>query len=211
MSSIKPSTASTATSPTYGRDQVVGIIDSVLGKIKSLSEISRENLAVELTELKGIIENLRSQLHATQSSDISSTHIPSAADELDAVVGTTEQATGTIMESCEKILERMKGAQPPELYQDIENYVVKIFEACTFQDITGQRIKKVTTALKQIDQKVSSVLMTLHGQLGDMSGPSGKSATVQADPLLNGPALPSEAVTQDDIDKLLAEFDSGKK
>ncbi len=191
---------------TYKRDQVVGIINSVLGKIQTPHDGSHEALGRELTELKNIIENLRSQLHATQAADIGNTHIPTATDELDAVVGTTEQATQSIMDSCEKVLEIMKG-EKPEVFQQVEACVVKIFEACTFQDITGQRIKKVVTCLKQIEAKTTSVLKVLEGELGDMHGKSGDNSSSTVVSLLNGPALPQNAVTQDDIDKLLAEFD----
>lgn len=191
---------------TYKRDQVVGIINSMLGKIQKPQEVSHEALGRELTELKSIIENLRSQLHATQAADIGNTHIPAATDELDAVVGTTEQATQSIMDSCEKVLEIMKG-EKPETFQQVEACVVKIFEACTFQDITGQRIKKVVTCLKQIEAKTSSVLKVLEGELGEIQGKAGDNSSSTVVSLLNGPSLPQNAVTQDDIDKLLAEFD----
>lgn len=193
-------------SATYKRDQVVGIINSVLGKIKSPQDLSHDTLARELTDLKDIIENLRNQLHATQAGDINKTHIPSATDELDAVVGTTEQATQTIMESCEKILGVIKGEKPDAA--QIEGCVIQIFEACTFQDITGQRIKKVVNCLKQIETKTSSILKALEGELGDIRGKGSQDAGEKVVSLLNGPALPQNAVSQEDIDKLLAEFDN---
>ncbi len=190
---------------TYKRDQVVGIINSVLGKIKTPMEGSHETLGRELVELKDIIENLRNQIHTTQAADIGQTHIPTATDELDAVVATTETATQTIMESCEKILETMK-SEKPEIFQQVEGCVVKIFEACTFQDITGQRIRKVVSCLKQIEAKTESILRAIEGEIGDVtSKPGGGGDKVVS--LLNGPALPQNAVSQDDIDKLLAELD----
>lgn len=196
-----------STAPTYKRDQVVNIINSVLGKIKSPLDVPHESLTRELTELKDIIENLRNQLHTTQAADIGKTHIPTATDELDAVVGTTETATNTIMGSCEQILEIMKG-QNQAVFQQVEACVVKIFEACTFQDITGQRIRKVVNCLKQIDAKTASILKALEGELGISQASQSDSGGEKVVSLLNGPALPQNAVTQDDIDKLLAEFDN---
>lgn len=187
----------------YKRDQVVGIINSVLGKIHMPH--GHETLSHELTELKEIIDDLHVQLRSG-TGDISRTHIPGAKDELDAIVSTTEQATLTIMESCEQVLEIMKGSDS-NLYQQIETCIVKIFEACTFQDITGQRIKKVNTSLKQIDTKISSVLHAMEGELGEAAHTKQDDKNVVS--LLNGPALPQNAVSQDDIDRLLAEFDSG--
>ena len=191
----------------YKRDQVVGIINSVLGKMTTpIAASVHETLTHELTQLRDIIENLRTQLHATQANDIGSTHIPTATDELDAVVGTTEQATQTIMGSCEEILENIKG-HGPESAKPIETAVVKIFEACTFQDITGQRIKKVVACLKEIEAKTDSILKAIEGEIGDVTSQNNNIENKVVN-LLNGPALPQAAVTQDDIDKLLAEFDN---
>ncbi len=190
---------------TYGRDQIVGIINSVLGKIQAPSEEIQNQLVHELEELKASMEALAAQLHSSRVSDISETHIPTATDELFAVVEATEQATHTIMEACEKILETVKDADP-ELFKKIETHTVAIFEACTFQDITGQRIKKVTCNLKEIDEKTVSVLGLLHS-----NGTGGQSASPQSEgvvSLLNGPGLPGNSLSQDDIDKMLSEFDN---
>jgi chemotaxis protein CheZ len=204
-----------STLPSYGREQVVDIINSVLCKIRAPNEISRDNLMQELTELKEIIENLRNQLQATQPGDIRNTHIPSASDELNAIVTTTEEATETIMESCESIMESAKDSDE-EIQQKIEGFIVKIYEACTFQDLTGQRIKKVSTSLFQIDEKVSAIINMLHGSLNIKHDESPAPATRIAkidnhDSLLNGPALPQNAVTQDDIDKILAQLNNAGK
>ncbi len=193
----------------YQREQVVDIINSVLVRIQAPAELSRDVLSQELTELKAIIDALRNDLHAARPGDISNTHIPMATDELDAVVGATEQATVTIMDSCDEILNSMKHADA-STFLLVEKSIVKIFEACTFQDITGQRIKKVTNSLKQIDAKIKSVLVAIEGQLvnSNHSAPAAKSSEF---PLLNGPALPAYSVSQDEIDRLLAEFDSPKE
>ncbi len=197
-------------SAVYKRDQVVNIINSVLGKIKPPSEAGYEVLDRELRELKDIIESLRNHLHTNQVSDVSQTHIPVATDELDAVVEATEQATESIMGACEEILEDLKGGDQ-EVYKRVEVATTKIFEACTFQDITGQRIKKVVDCLKEIEVKTASVLSAF--EIGGVSSPSndetGKQGGGEGEVvnLLNGPQLPQNAVTQEEIDKLLAAFD----
>src|SRR5690606_19752309 len=67
--------------------------------------------------------------------------------ELDAIVGGTEQATEQILSSAESIDQdastlsaRLKDEQNLALVQDMQEKVIKIFEACNFQDLTGQRI-----------------------------------------------------------------------
>lgn len=196
----------------FKRDQVVSIINSVIGKVRGPQDFSRYDVCKELGALKEIIEGLRRQLHAAQPTDISQMHIPSATDELDAIVGTTEQATVTILEASEAILTMMEG-QNPELAQKVEAQVVRVYEACTFQDITGQRITKVVKTLKKIDEKVTYLLKTLEGQLVNLGeaaasarGPEEEKPEKNGDPPMHGPALPQNAVSQEDIDKILAEF-----
>jgi len=82
----------------------------------------------------------------------------------------------------------------------------KIFEACSFQDITGQRISKVVKTLKDIETSVDDLL--------NLFGPVDKSKVGELtddrdddEKLKNGPQMAGQGVSQDDIDKLLAEFD----
>lgn len=197
-------------SGSFRREQVVSIINSVIGKVKGPQEYPRDVIFKELVSLKEIIDDLKGQLHAVQVSDISQSHIPSATDELDAVVGATEHATVAIMESCEAILAQME-SEKPELSEKIGGNIIKIYEACTFQDITGQRITKVIKTLRAIDGKVSLLLQTLGGQLVNLEKENsvpGKPVSEEKgkETLLNGPALPHQAASQEEIDRILAEL-----
>ncbi len=189
------------------RDQVVSIINSVISKVKSPGDVSRETLYKELHTLKDIIDDLRSQLGSMNAGAISQTHIPSATDELDAVVQMTEKASGSIMDSCEKIQARMAG-EKKELVDDVNAQVTAIFEACTFQDITGQRISKVIKTLKDIDSRVAGLMSALEGQFTPAEKSVLKDTRSYEESLLNGPQLPQSAISQDDIDKLLAALDN---
>jgi chemotaxis protein CheZ len=83
---------------------------------------------------------------------------------------------------------------------------MKIFEACSFQDITGQRISKVVGTLREIEGAVDK-LLNLFGP-GDADPlPEMEDTRSEDEQLLNGPQLDGQGVSQDDIDKLLAEFD----
>lgn len=189
---------------TYKKDQVVGIINSVLSQMQAPILAPFDDLSNELTELKEIIENLRTQLHDNQVHEIGE-NIPTAADELDAVLNATEEATHTIMGCCEEILQDMNGAEEA-LFTKVEANIVKIFEACTFQDVTGQRIKKVSSCLALIEDKTNFILNALDAK-NISSGASKVSENDDGDSLMNGPALPQNALSQEDIDKLLADFD----
>ncbi len=76
------------------------------------------------------------------------------ADELDAVTAGTAQATQKILAAAEEIDQladslsaALKGKLEQELAQDIADSVLRIFEACNFQDLIGQRVAKVMKTL----------------------------------------------------------------
>ncbi len=190
--------------PSYQRGQVVDIINSVISRVQVGGDVSSDLLYKELRDLKDIIEEARSEITFANPDEIKNKHIPTATDELDAVVGATEEATGTIMDSCEVIQSQMEHVAS-EIAPVIGAEVTKIFEACSFQDITGQRITKVINTLNQIEVKIDSLLSVLGKKIPGLSGGSGEEG--ESESLLNGPQMPDKAITQVDIDKLLAEFD----
>jgi len=186
----------------YSRKEVVDIIRSVLSTIDTNSDPNAK-LHKELTALAEYIDNMRSELAQLRSIEISHNHIPSASDELDAVVGETAAATGAIMDACEKI-EGIAGKMPAAEGDVLAKAVTSIYEACSFQDITGQRINKVVKTLKNIESKVNEIISAFSG-----SGQQPQSAADQKESgsLLNGPQLKGAATSQEEIDKLLASFD----
>lgn len=117
-----------------------------------------------------------------------------AGVELDAVVEMTEKAATRILDAADRIGSRVRGdlnddqtrkAAADEIDKDIE----EIFMACSFQDITGQRIRKTLENLKAIEDRLGSAL--------DKIGVDVESATVQSSPVEI-----TQAVSQDDVDAL---------
>ncbi len=188
-----------------GRDQVVDIINSVIAKVEAKEEISREKIFTELKDLQALIEDTRRQISDTKLGDVSFSHIPTATGELDAVIAATEAATSTIMDGCENISAEAEKL-PPENKQVVLDEVTKILEACSFQDITGQRISKVTKNIKAIEEKVSALMKILGDNIPDFPTGSDEDTRVGDERLKNGPQMPDKAVSQDDIDKLLADL-----
>ena len=158
--------------------------------------------------LQKIIDEARSEIGAMRPADINDKHIPTATDELDAVVESTAEATNSIMDACDTIMEK-SGAIGGENGDAITNEVTKIYEACSFQDITGQRITKVVSTLREIEDKVQSLVKVLSEKIPveEQEGDSGEETKSGDVALLNGPQMPANAISQDDIDKLLADFD----
>jgi chemotaxis protein CheZ len=186
----------------YSRKEVVDIIRSVLSTIDRESEPTAR-LHNELSTIVTYIENMRSELAQLRSIEISHNHIPAASDELDAVVEETAKATGTIMDACEKI-EGIAGGLSSPANGELSNAVTSVYEACGFQDITGQRITKVVKTLKHIESKVVEIISAF-GHAGQ-AAPSVAAITEREKGLLNGPQLRGGGASQEDIDRLLSSF-----
>lgn len=192
----------------YGRGQVIEIINSVIKKIDPT--IEQRDVYLHIAELAQIIDDLKKQISSYAPEHVKNTHVPDATDELDAVVAATAEATNTIMGVCEQI-ESIASTLEPDKHEALTGQVTQIYEACTFQDITGQRIKNVIGTLRVIEEKVESIMSTLGDKVGlkVSEGRLVKQVSVDDEKsLLNGPQLPDKAITQADIDKLLAEFDN---
>jgi chemotaxis protein CheZ len=158
--------------------------------------------------LADYIKTVRRDIAGLRPDDISVRHIPMATDELDAVVTATADATGTILGAMEAV-ERLAGGLPAEVAAPLGDIVVKVYEACSFQDITGQRITKVVKALRHIESKIDALLAVFGTDFVVAGAPQSPEQTANhtAANLLNGPQLPQAANSQADIDALLASFD----
>lgn len=192
----------------YDRSKVVQIVHSVIAKMEGLSGESLNNLSKELQDLVKAIENTRAELAAARTHDLGLKHVPTATDELDAVVDATKSATDSIMSACEA-MEKMVAGRGDAIEQQVIGEVTKIYEACTFQDITGQRIRKVVGVLRQVEGKVNHLLQTLgHNDAGEhpLAVEAQQDTRTEEQKLMNGPQLPGNAISQDEIDKLLAGF-----
>lgn len=172
----------------------------------------------ELVSLSAAIDRTKRELSALHYEGPAAARFEAAGNELDAVVKATEGATESILEAAERI-EQIAGNLSAAAKDDTERgqtdeiaeQVVSIFEACNFQDITGQRITKVVGALKFIEERVAG-MMEIWGGANGLAAfapePEMPDETPETDEssLLNGPAL-EEAdghASQDDIDALFA-------
>jgi len=193
----------------------------VEGEVLSIEELAAlrdrvseaAKLQAELAELSGAIERTKQELSALHYDGPAAARFKEAGNELDAVVNATEQATDTILSASEKIdsaAAHLGSAATDDVSrgqaEEIAEQVVNIFEACNFQDITGQRITKVVQALQFIDERVSR-MMEIWGGANDLAAFAPESSEPEGDEaLLNGPALEEHHghATQDDIDALFA-------
>ncbi len=78
--------------------------------------------------------------------------------ELEAVVQTTEAAANRIMEAAEAIGDWMlEISTDPVARARINEKVSAIFEACSFQDLTSQRIRRAIDHLRQVEVMLGTI------------------------------------------------------
>jgi len=153
----------------------------------------------EMRYISSYIQRTRVEISNLRPTDLSEDRIPRAGAELHAVVQHTAEATNLIMAVAEDVM--AADTSDPAVYQAfVSDKMMEIFEACTFQDITGQRIQKVVDTLTHIEQRLerfASVMGVEDAELEETLEDKRKREN-----LLNGPALNGPEVAQDDIDAL---------
>jgi len=197
--------------PQGDAEMIGNIVRAVLTTMRGDLTANETTLLAEIEELASTVANARAEIAALGADDITASHIPSATDELDAIVAHTATATDSILECCEKI-DTVTPRLTPEDAEVMQDVVTRIYEACSFQDLTGQRITKVVATLKTIEAKVAHIIDVFPpdptGDRAEAAAQARKDASDDVAPsLLNGPQLPANAMDQSDIDALLASFD----
>jgi chemotaxis protein CheZ len=179
---------------------------------KELSEAAK--LKVELDAIyEAIAQTKREIATLHQTTGAEGEEMTRVTNELDAVVIGTEGATETILSAAEFIdetantLSARVDKEDAELAGDIQDKVVQIFEACNFQDLTGQRITKVVATLRFVEDRIIQ-MMDIWGGIETFKDIEVEARDLKEGDaaLLNGPALESDidVATQDDIDALFA-------
>jgi chemotaxis protein CheZ len=168
-------------------------------------------LKAELDRMKSAIASTKREIATLHRSDHDGKGMRRVAGELDAVVDATEEATTTILAAVEDIeaqatmLRAGVGPGNNDCVGAILDRTVVLYEACNFQDLTGQRITKIVGVLKFVEERLDKVIGVWGGleafrELIDQE--AGEAPGERA--LLNGPKLDDDPghVSQNDIDAL---------
>jgi chemotaxis protein CheZ len=144
-------------------------------------------------EVLGKIGDLLSQVTARSSID----DVGGPGSEIEAVIRLNAEAANRIMDAAEQISDCVDiDGVPAEVRFSVLNHVTAIFEACGFQDLTGQRIQRALKTLRSIEESM------LGRQIAEAQ-PNVKIDQAYADGVLSGthPDAAKE-VSQADIDSL---------
>jgi chemotaxis protein CheZ len=129
---------------------------------RRIAELSAEiHATVQLVDYSEA--NLSGQLAKIQEQVAVMVAMPIAAGrnsglELEAVVQATEAAANQIMEAAEAIGDWLRdGAPDVDSIEIIAAKLNSIFEACTFQDVTGQRIRRAIQHLQHVETMLTEI------------------------------------------------------
>jgi chemotaxis protein CheZ len=209
----------------HAHDEIMSELRSLRALVKPSEQVTQQMIEAykaqiaEAAKLKHELDLIQDAIIRTKQ-EIATVHVtgfegPEMArvtNELDAIVGGTESATDAILSNAEEIDQlastlapRLKDEQNQQLVQDMQERVIKIFEACNFQDLTGQRISKVMNTMKFIEQHINAMMDIWGGVDAIKAHATPIIDTREGDAkLLNGPKLDGDVghASQDDIDAL---------
>jgi chemotaxis protein CheZ len=152
------------------------------------------------------ISGLKREMSSLRPDHMRFERIPEAGRELDAVVESTEEASGAIMTAAEEIM--AADASDPEAYKAmVDERMIIIFEACAFQDLTGQRIRKVIKTLTWIDERIGQLATRLKLTGGDEAPQEDEDERRMRELILHGPQMKGEGVSQDAVDDFFSKSD----
>jgi chemotaxis protein CheZ len=184
--------------------EVTALAEVMADSLHDFYRMLHTSVHTELKDIADYIGRTRAEIAALRPNELHRLQIPAARNELAAVVQLAEAATHSIMERAEAVV----SAEISDLaaYRAFVNArLVAVIEACSFQDITGQRIAKVAEMLGQIEQRIARFALATRAV--DAEGPNSKreaAAAVRKHRLmLNGPAAKGDGNGQRDVDFLL--------
>lgn len=163
------------------------VIDQAIKRTKSDIDPSQQDQSLDGGQIKRVTQELAAVKEGTTE----------ATDRLLKSAETIEQTASTLMAA-------LKGGHEQGLAQDIQDQVTQIFEACNFHDLTSQRISKVVTTLKQVEDHLSQ-MVEIWNAIERFTNYVGRLAPATGtDALLNGPKLDGDEghASQNDIDLL---------
>lgn len=167
---------------------VVRLAEISAAASQAFAQLLDTTVVREMHDIAAHIAATKREIGRLQANDIKNVHIPAAGHELKAVTKSTEAATNTILACAEAVM--AADASDPARYKAlVDEKMLQIFEACAFQDATGQRVGKVVETLQHIETRVSSFAAAVraHDTPGPASEAERDNAARKSRLLIHGP------------------------
>jgi chemotaxis regulatin CheY-phosphate phosphatase CheZ len=166
-----------------------------------------DRIRFDLVEMSRAIGRTKTEIAAMKPDADHHGKFGEASEELDSVVQQTEAATSDILACAERIQEmawtlREQGLDAAAC-DLLDANATEVYTACSFQDLTGQRTRKVIGVLRYLEGRINAMI-DIWGLDGAMSAEAAETRAAAGDNvLLNGPALPGQGLDQADVDMVM--------
>jgi chemotaxis protein CheZ len=168
-------------------DELRRFVDRRIAELSAEVHATVQMVDFSETNLSGQLGRIHEQIANLVAVPATATH--NSGLELEAVVQATETAANRIMEAAEAIGDWLRdGRRDPEALEAVAQRVNTIFEACTFQDITGQRIRRAIEHLQHVETMLTAMMPE--------GTPIGAAETTREHP--------APDLRQDDVDRVFA-------
>src|SRR5947199_762461 len=180
-------------------------IEAVVRGEQSVSSVDR--IRFDLLDMSKAIARTKAEIAAMKPDAESAGKFGEASEELDSVVLATEAATSDILACAEHIQEmawtlREQGIDGA-VCDLLDAKATEVYTACSFQDLTGQRTRKVIGVLRYLEDRINAMIK-IWGLDGAMSAEAAETRAVESGKaLLNGPAKPGDGLDQADVDMVM--------
>lgn len=165
----------------------------------------------EIQNLLRYVERLRQEVAgATKPQEDDKSSFLGMSEQLTAIAQSTEEASHVILESSEAISNYsdelnalVDDEKAKALCEKIANESMRSMEACSFQDLTGQRVTRILNSLRFVEDRVNA-MVELCGQeaIQRMSQELAEQDPEPEDVVMHGPQTPGASISQDEIDAL---------
>jgi len=185
-------------------EMLLGALERLENVVRGESAASIDRLRLGLVDMAKVIAQTKAEIAALKP-EVKSGRIDEATEELDSVVRATETATSDILAAAEQIQEiawtlREQGLDAHHC-DFLDERATDVYTACAFQDLTGQRTRKVIQVLRFLESRIDAMIAVWGGAESKLSIMEGTRDEARA--LLNGPAKPGQGLAQDDIDRVI--------
>jgi chemotaxis protein CheZ len=183
-------------------------LDRIEGAMRGQRSVEPvDRIRFDLIEMSKAIARTKTEIASIKPDADHHGKFGEASEELDSVVQATETATSDILACAERIQEmawtlREQGVES-EVCDLLDANATAVYTACSFQDLTGQRTRKVIQVLRYLEERINAMI-GIWGLDGAMAAEAAERRTVDGDKaLLNGPAKPGYGLDQADVDMVM--------
>jgi chemotaxis regulatin CheY-phosphate phosphatase CheZ len=192
-------------------EATLATIERMQAAIRHGGTSQRLEILLEIADMAQAIVQMRAEILSMKPSG---TGPLDATEELDSIVHMTENATSRILAAAEQVQEiawtmRERGSIET-LCDELDTQATEIYTACTFQDLTGQRTRKVIQVLRYLEDRINAMVTAREKEIAEemAAGEPSSSSLMQAgvDAVMQPGAASNEDrqdATLEDISRLM--------